>query len=98
MPGQYNSPPEEDGANDICSGRIGVPRRYKALKRIECVYYSTCLRIRPAEPLRPRALIQTLPRRLCARLASPDKDYSTSGPIKMNASSLTCAILPRLVA
>jgi hypothetical protein len=95
MPGQYNSPPEEEGVNDIRTGRIlrRLSRRYKTLKRVECVYYSTYLRIRPADPLRTHALIQTLPQRLCAW----HKDYSTSGPTKMNASSLTCAILPRLV-
>jgi hypothetical protein len=58
MPGQYNSPPEEVGADDICSGRIlqRLTRRYKALKRVECVYYSAYLRIRPADPLRPTRL------------------------------------------
>jgi chitin synthase len=89
MPGQYNSPPEEEGANDICSGRIlqRLPRRYKTLKYVEYVYSSTCLRIRPADPFRPHALIQTLPQRLCARLSSPAKDYSTSGPTKMKPNS-----------
>ena len=54
--------------NDICYSRIPqrVRRRYKALKCIWCVYYSTCLPIRLADPFRSYTLVQTLPQQYCA--------------------------------
>ena len=77
MPGgQYNTPPGEEAANNIRYGRIPqrVQRRYKTLKRVECVYYcSICLGMTLADPYRPHVPVQTLPRQLCARLGSPDK-------------------------
>ena len=59
MPGQYNAPLEDEAANNIRYGRIPqrVSRRYKTLKRVECVYYSTCLRMRQAHPFRSHALV-----------------------------------------
>jgi hypothetical protein len=64
MPGQYNAPPEDDaGYNNIRYGRIPqrVPRRYKTLKRVECVYCSAHPRLRLADPLRSYSLNQALP-------------------------------------
>lgn len=43
MPGRYDgtNPADEDANNNIRYGRIPqrVPRRYKTLKRVECVSY-----------------------------------------------------------
>ena len=59
------SPRRGRRANDICSRRIlrRFPRRYNTLKRLECVYYSICPRIRLADPFRLHAIIRTLPQR-----------------------------------
>jgi len=75
MPGQYSTPPEEEAANNIRYGRMRqcVPRRFKPLKRLECVYYSTCLDMSLADPFRSHALVQALPRQRCARFGSPNK-------------------------
>ena len=55
-----NIPPPPSLSN-IRYGRISqrVPHRSKTLKRVRCVYYSTRLRIRLADPLRSHALVQT---------------------------------------
>jgi len=75
MPGQYNAPLDEEASTNIRYGRIPqrVPRRHKTLKRVECVYYSTRLGMSLTDRFRSRALVQTLPRQLCARLGSPNK-------------------------
>ena len=55
-----DAPPEGEAANDIRYGRIPqrVRRRYKALKCIWCVYYSTCLPIRLADLSAPMRLFK----------------------------------------
>jgi chitin synthase len=66
MPGQYGASLDD---NNIRYGRIPqrVPRRYKTLKRIECVSYLSHLHIMSAHhPLISLFLTQTLPRQFCA--------------------------------
>ena len=65
MPGQYDGPLDENG---IRYGRIPqrVPRRYKTLKRIECVSCLSCPHIMSAHPLLSLFVTQALPRQFCA--------------------------------
>lgn len=65
MPGQYDPRVDE---NNIRYGRIPqrVPRRYKTLKRIECVSCLFQLHIMSAHPLLSLFVMQALPRQFCA--------------------------------
>lgn len=69
MPGRYDGALQDEDGNNIRYGRIPqrVPRRYKTLKRVECVsYLSVHTRIRLAHPHLPHSLTQALPRQFCA--------------------------------
>jgi len=100
MPGQYSAPIEEESANNIRYGRIPqhVPRRFKTLKRVECVCYSTCFGMSLADPFRSNTLVQ-------AGSFHGNTVLDSAIPTKLlnlcihkdDTSSLTCAILPRLV-
>jgi chitin synthase len=65
MPGQYGGSPDDIG---IRYGRIPqrVPRRYKTLKRIECVSRLSHLHTMSAHPLLSLFVTQALPRQFCA--------------------------------
>ena len=98
MPGQYSAPPEEEAANNIRYGHIPqcVPRRFKPLKRVECVYYSTCLGMSLVDPFRSHVLVQA------GRLFHGNAVLNSAVPIKLlnlcihqdDTSLLTCALLP----
>ena len=62
MPGQYANL-DEESINNIRYGRIPqrVPRRYKTLKRIECVFYLSRPHIMPAHSHPSRFVTQALP-------------------------------------
>ena len=91
--------PGRGAANNIRYGRISqrVPHRSRTLKRVRCVYYSTRLRIRLADPLRFHALVQTSSTPTLCPSRQSQQTCLTSTTIMINVGPVTCAILPQLV-
>lgn len=76
-----------------------VPRRYRTLRRVECVYYFylACPHIRLADPLRSHSLTVGFSMETSCSTAKSQQICLTTAFIKMSANLPTCVILLRLV-